>query len=104
MIQGIDVTQRIEFVDPNDTGDPKTVFVLRPLTASEILTLRYSTTDNAMRIFNTIKASIVEAKNYFKSFEDKDKLVDSLPMNLITSLSLKIAEINHLQAEEIKNS
>lgn len=102
MLKSIDIKQRIEWSDPEDVTEPKTIFVLRPLTSSEMLSLADGG-DASKKTVGLIVASIVEVRN-FGGETDIKTIVDSLPLTTMTSLSQKVAEINHLGAETRKNS
>lgn len=105
MIKGIDVNQRIEFSLSVDDSEPKTIFVLRPLTAGEMMDLSSMTGKSAAeRSFNLLEKSIVEVKNYDHGNKAISDIVQTLPIVAINELSLKIAEINHLNEAERKNS
>lgn len=104
MITGIDVNQRVEFSISSDTEEPKTIFIARPLTASEMMSFSSDNRDAVEKTFGLLEKSIVEVRNYAQSDKPIKDILRTLPIIAINELSLKIAEINHLNDLERKNS
>lgn len=113
MITGIDINQRIEFTLSFDTSEPKTIFILRPLSASELMEFSINKEMKEItKIFMMIEKCIVEIKNYkigekiinISDENEKRDIIKSLPVNVINELSIKLTEINHLTDIERKNS
>jgi len=105
MLVGIDLNQRIEFSLDSDT-EPKTVFVLRPLSAMEGLDLgevkdgdKAKTAGQATIDF--IDKCLVEVKNFSPEME-KRKVIESLSVSVLTELIKKVTEINNITAEDKK--
>ncbi len=98
MIKGIDVNQRIEFLSKFDNSEPKTVFVLRPLSGFEMMEFSEGRKED---IYNMILKSVVEVKN----FEDNniEKAINSLGIRVIGELIQFINEINNITEQDAKN-
>jgi len=118
MIEGIDINQRIEYTLKSDTTEPKTVFVLRPLSGPEALELTTNRVKvligeggrpvaelrmTAEHVRSVLKKCIIEIKD-FKNFESIEKTIESLPPTALAELMRKITEINNLTEAERKNS
>lgn len=97
MLKGIDVNQKIEFVSKEDISDPKTVFVLRPLTGFEMLELQ--NLSNAEDLFKMVRKSIIEVKN---GEPDLDKMIHSLPVATVSELVVTIFGLNNLTEADKK--
>lgn len=103
MLKGIDIRQRIEFVSSQDTSEPKTVFVLRPLSSIEMMEFSSSSEKGniaAMKFY--LENSIVEVKNFLtENIEDAICSIDPMTLGeMITELN----KINHITGDETKNS
>lgn len=96
MLKGIDVRQRIEFVSSQDTVEPKTVFVLKPLSSLDMSTL---TGDNSLQVY--LEKSIVEIKNF--ETQDVKEAIAMLDPKTFAELISKINEINRFDKAEEKN-
>jgi hypothetical protein len=97
MLKGIDVNQRIEFVSKYDDTEPKTVFVLKPLSSLEMMTLG---TNESIEFY--LEKSIVEVKN----FDNKSvkEAISSVNVKVLGELIEQINRLNKLSDEqEIKN-
>lgn len=102
MLPIINIKQRIEFVSPRDEADPKTVFVLRPMSGIESMDLMRSFKDGAMSldkesIRSILLNSIVEIKNY-------DGSVDNLDTATVAELIGEVFKINGLTEDDKKKS
>jgi predicted transcriptional regulator of viral defense system len=102
MLKGIDVRQKINFSLPGDT-EPKTVFVLRPLTSIEMM--EFSDVNNesktkALKFY--IETSLVEIQNFVT--DNVKEVVDCIDTKTLGELIGKLNEINHLTQDEAKNS
>lgn len=100
MLQGIDVSQRIEFSSVSDTGEPKTVFVLKPLSGLEMLEFSGGGTDDIKKM---IIKSIVEVKNFSKDGISIEEVVGSLNLSVVGELINKINYLNNLSRQDEKN-
>lgn len=103
MLKGIDIRQRIEFSSSLDTNEPKTIFVLKPLTSLE--TTHFSTLHDddqlsALRFY--IKSSIVQIKNF--ETEDVDEAINLLDSTTLGELLTEINKINKVSKDDVKNS
>jgi hypothetical protein len=106
MLKGIDVNQRIEYVCKEDDSEPKTVFVFRPMTASEMidLTSDMDVTQLKMtgkKIIDFLCMAIVEIRNYH--IADIREALNSLPPTVITELVQESTNINKIVGTDIKN-
>lgn len=103
MITGIDIKQRIEFVSKNDLTEPKTVFVLRPLSSLEMMEFsEKSNQSQAIGILFYLEKSIVEVKNF--ATQDIKEVIQSINVGLLGELIIAINKLNNVSGEEAKNS
>ena len=108
MLKGIDISQRVEFSCVDDV-DPKTVFVLRPLSGLQMIDVAKNMTDgklvlDAEYIQSILEKSIVEVKN--PDIKDKKKIeeyISSLDSGTLTELVVEIGGINNMTGDEQKN-
>ena len=103
MLKGIDIRQRIDFVSSKDVGEPKTIFVLRPLSSIEML--EFSTASEkgqsfAMRFY--LEKSIVEVKNFMT--DNIEEAVSNIDPATLGELITELNEINYISGEDSKNS
>lgn len=118
MIKGIDINQRINFSFKNDQSEPKTVFVLRPLSPTEFS--EFSKFDPETKTAIVSKDSIIsvlcnavdEIRNYqigektidsAKDKETKREVFMSLPMAELNEVFSEIIAMNKLGDIEAKN-
>ena len=102
MLKGIDVRQKINFSLPGDT-EPKTVFVLRPLTSIEMMEfsdVNSESKSKALKFY--IETSLVEVQNFVT--DNVKEVVDYVDAKTLGELIGKLNEINHLTQAESKNS
>ena len=105
MLQGIDVTQRIEFISEKDPSkDNPTVFVFRPLSGIESIKLSKGNSQDD-DIVNLLKATIVEVRNFAGNKEAVafEEVVGKLPAIILGELIGKMNKINQVTEEERKN-
>lgn len=105
MIQGIDVNKRIEFISKEDLSEPKTIFVFRPLTGSEMIDLGTSVDGGNIKlsgqaIIDFIDKSLVEVKNF--SDLPKRQVLDSLSPSILAELVNTVSEINNITDKDKK--
>jgi hypothetical protein len=106
MLKGIDTRQRIEFISSVDISEPKTLFILKPLSSLEMM--EFSTINEldqvgALRIY--LEKSIVEVKNFNSLSQCSiNELIDSIDPKTLAELIIEINKINNLSGGEIKNS
>jgi hypothetical protein len=98
MIQGISKKERIEFVSSFDDTEPKTVFVMRPLSGIEMLSVYSVAGGGTNQIIEGIKKSVIE----IKGVEDKESFIDDLPFNVLNELMEKFNDINTLTDNDKK--
>ena len=107
MLEGINIDQRIPFVSEKDKEDPKTTFILKPLSGIEMLDFSVGDNNgiiqlNSKQIKRYLQKSIVEVQNYRDDYTI-DQVIDSLPIEVLSEIFNKIIEINNLKKEEEKN-
>lgn len=117
MIQGLDISQRIEFSLSSDTTEPKTVFVLKPLTGPEKFEIssrfiRFGENASGEQIAElqvtaeyavcVLKRCIVSVKN-FGDGKPVDEIIDALQPIAIAELLTKCTSISGLTESERKN-
>ncbi|NCU42401.1 MAG: hypothetical protein EOM19_06840 [Candidatus Moranbacteria bacterium] len=107
MKKAISTKQRIEYVLKSDDSDPKTIFVLKPLSGVEMIELSGFIKDgqlqlNTENITSMLKKSIVEIKNY--EISNIEEAIKSLDVSDITELFMKVGEINNLTESDKKKS
>jgi hypothetical protein len=103
MLKGIDTRQRIEFISSVDTEEPNTVFVIRPLSALDMMaftTVNESAPDAGLKLF--LKRSLVEVRNFRTA--NIDEVIDSLDAVTLGELIGEINKVNNLSGGETKNS
>ncbi len=101
MLQGIDVSQRIEFVSRYDSSEPKTTFHFKPLSGSEMFSLQGGDKDSF--VMKALNQSVVQIDNMPKG-QNKKKFLESLPVNILNELFIRFNEINNISEDEEKNS
>jgi len=107
MLKGIDLAQRIDFSSSFDIEEPKTIFVLRPLSGVEVLSMAKfvsGTEISSDYLLELLKASVEEIKN--PDIKEKHKVIEflsSLKPNVLMELVNETSSINKLSAVEEKN-
>lgn len=94
MLQGLNTNERIEFVSKYDLTEPKTVFVLKPLSGYE------STSIN--NLFESLMLVIVDIRNIPEQ-TSKEDYIKSLDQQSFTELVMKINSLNKVTENEKKN-
>jgi hypothetical protein len=97
MLEGIDVKKRIEFTSSKDTTEPKTIFVLKPVSCIDAI----SEPKHENPIVNACLNSIEEVKNFNGATNIID-IINSLDSDTFTELLVKINEINGLTEDSKK--
>lgn len=100
MLEGIDVSQRIEFVSTKDKTEPKTVFVLRPLSGIDRINIRQNSSKSAIEAI--LETSIVEIR-HGKDLSVKD-YIKTLDIDVINEIVGKINDISDIKDDDRKNS
>ena len=109
MLTGVDLSQRIEFSSKTDTSDPKTVFIIRPLSGVEVLDLAKFLTGNQLHldksyVVELLGGAVVEVKN--PDITGREKIVEfivSLSPTVLMELVGETGRINNLTGQEQKN-
>ncbi len=117
MKKGIDINQRINFTFQDDTSEPKTVFVLRPLARAEFLEFSSGSDGKNLKItaeatYGILERSTLEIQNYqigdevinAKDAAAKRRVFEALEIEDLSTLLSHILEINRLGKAEQKNS
>lgn len=98
MLEGIDVRQEIEFVSKKDKTEPKTVFILRPLSGMDRLNIIQGGGSSAQKALQT---SIIEIKNNDNvSVED---YINMLDLEVLDEIMEKINDISSIKDDDKKN-
>jgi hypothetical protein len=125
MISGIDLNETIDFVSQFDKGEPKTIFKISPITAKVRAKIgRVIGTDGAGALDGMVDAfrfgvkgiTNLSIKNVPVQFEVErvnidnqmfnavaNKVVDILPMKVISEVGAKVLTISTMSEEEEKN-
>lgn len=106
MIKFIDMKDREEFISSQDATEPKTVFVLKPLSSMDHgkTIRRYEEQMQLDAMFETVKACLVEIRNGEAVIKDiTDDVIKSIPLNVIIELMDRIMAKNTLSGQDTKN-
>lgn len=103
----IDVNQRIEFVSTQDATEPKTIFILRPLTAFDTFDLAKFAENGELKLSGAyillmLKRSIVDIKNGPDGL-NVSQIIDALSIPVVLELMKKVTEITSLTEQDEKN-
>lgn len=103
MLKGMDINRRIDFIPTSDKSEPKTVFVLKPLSSLDatIFTELHEKSQKESLMFY-IENSIVEIKNFEKT--NIKEAIEILDGQTLGELLTEINKINKVSGQEIKNS
>jgi hypothetical protein len=101
----ININQRFDFCLSSDIEEPKTVFVLRPLSGLEMLEMSSFVKDgqlclNEKNVFSMLSKSIVEIKNFDTT--NIEEAINSLDVSDITELIMEIGKINNITEADKK--
>lgn len=99
MIPLIDVNQRVEYVSEHDKTEPKTVFVIRPMSGADRTNIGLSD-DKSPIYMRILKEALVEIKGIEM---DKDSVLKQLPMDVLNELMSKINEVSGITENDKKN-
>lgn len=99
MLAGIDINQRIEFVSKFDKTEPKTKFVFRPLSGSDMFSIG---SQGDSFIIAALNKSIVSIENIPKGLEKED-YINSLQTEHLNELFEKFNDINNISDDDKKN-
>ncbi len=107
MLEGIDINQRIEFSLKADVTEPKTVFILKPLSGSDMFNFSSHVSDGKMslsgdRIIDLLEKSVVEIKHYKDNLTVAEAL-KTLKIDSLAELLEKVNSLNNISEEEAKN-
>lgn len=97
MLVGIDLTQRIEFTSKDDKTEPKTIFILKPLSARE----RMSMSNKDEILFDMVNTSVVEIRNC--NDKTKEEYLESLPLDTLVEIGMKVNNISGITDDDKKN-
>lgn len=104
MIKGIDINQRVNFSFPDDTEEPKTIFVFRPLDSVEQMELVND--DGTVKIggkdvFPYLEKVIVEVRNFATT--DVKAALRQVPPGKLAELIKFSGTMNNLSGQDQKN-
>lgn len=100
MITGIDINQRIEVTLDSDKTEPKTVFVVRPLSGMDRIVIGTDESDVPVAV-KILSRSIVEIKN--NNDIPVNEFLYMLSIDDLNGLLGKVNELNEITDEEVKN-
>lgn len=108
MLKGVDARQKINFVSKQDTEEPKTIFVLRPLTGMAMMDMSDMLVDGKMvfkgdDIIKMLDNSIEDIQNH-PDMETMGKIevIKHLEVSILTELMDEITKINNLSDSDKK--
>ena len=107
MLKGIDINQVSEFSIKNDS-DPKTIFLLKPLTGYEMLEasqkLKGETSINADYVEAVLDKAITGIKDPdISEVNDINKFVEGLDSLVLIEIVTEVIRINDVSDDESKN-
>ncbi|NCD17873.1 MAG: hypothetical protein EOL91_11320 [Actinobacteria bacterium] len=94
MLNFIDTRQRVEFISEYDKTEPKTVFILKPISGIDRIN---SFEGNQYSAKKTISNALVEIKNCGDL--SKDEVIESISLDVINELFSKINEMSEVDAD-----
>ena len=117
MISGLDLNQTVDYVLKDDNPDNPTIWKLGVIpsylfariteeSATKPIETIYKIVQVAVKGWNNFNYpySTVSGKIYGRNIENiPDDLLDKIPLNVVSELSIKIIQINQLSLEEKKN-
>lgn len=109
MIEALDINERIEYTLKADKGDPKTIFVFRPLDSVEQMGLVEkdgSVKQGGEFIFPYLEKVIVEVKNFNFRGQPITEVKDILPKikpDYLAELCKFSRNLNGIPEQEAKN-
>ena len=108
MLKGLDSRQKIEYVSKHDEDEPKTVFVIMPLTGVAMINLSTLNKKGKIQlkgedVIDMLDGSVYEIKNH----PDNDKLtkreiLEALEFPIIEELMAEVQKINNLTEDDKK--
>lgn len=104
MLKGVDIKQRFEWSASCDTEEPKTIFVLKPLSAADkvaMIGVFPSGKISGKAIIDFLDLIVVEIKNFAEA--DKREALESLPLAALNELILEANRLSNLGDEEKKS-
>ena len=107
MLKGLDLKQRIEFSSSKDTADPKTIFVMRPLSGEEQENFKDPGTNKiklaGTKIYDFLAAAIVEIKNFDGDGDVRSKLVTITDSEILAELIGECGKLSNMSKADEKN-
>jgi hypothetical protein len=104
MLQGIDVRERINFTFSNDKTEPKTVFILKPLTSIEktiFSQMMNESNDKAEAFLFYLKRSIVKIKEFKTT--DVNEALEIIDETSLGEVLVALNKLNGFTKVEAKN-
>jgi len=108
MLQGINLNERIEVISKEDKEEPKTIFVLKPLTALEMLDISKYMQDgklsfNGEYVRELLCNSIVEIRNPdTKGATNILDFINSQTASVLMEIVVEIGKLNNITEDEKK--
>lgn len=107
MIRGININQRVEFVSAYDEGEPKTIFVFKPLTAEQKNNLADDSGNVKLvgtKIFDFLELTIAEIRNFPIAGTIRDQLNSISDEKVIVELIQEAGKFSNMTRQDQKNS
>lgn len=105
VIKGIDVNKRHEFICSLDKEEPKTIFVIKPLSGED--RANFSDEGNVKlsgtKLYDFLAASIVDIKNFDIDGDIRTKLISIKDDAVIAELVLEVGRISNMTRQDEKN-
>ncbi len=97
MLKGVDINSRFNFISSEDITEPKTIFILKPLSSFEMMT--HSDLKSKGDLLELVKLSIESIQNIDA---EKDEFIESIPVKTLSEMVKYILEINNLTESDKK--
>ena len=108
MLKGLNMSQRIEFSSVTDTSDPKTIFVLRPLSGEEQENFKDAEGNklklSGTKIYDFLSTAVVEIKNFDIAGSVREQLNTITDSNILAELIREAANLSQMLKDDQKNS
>lgn len=105
VIKGLDINQRVEFTPSTDTEEPKTVFVIKPLSGED----RANFVDDGKvklsgtKLYDFLSISIVEIRNFNVEGDIRTKLISIKDDVVIAELVTEVGRVSNMTRQDEKN-
>ena len=115
MIIGITKKETEEFVSTQDTGEVKTIFVLKPISKESLMNMSVGVHTSVEKFadmaFKALKKTLVEIKNYslngapvdLKANQINDEILNTIPSDVMMEIVSHLMSSGKMKEEEQKN-